>query len=235
MEHVLEHDALDARRLVLAQPVGRLLDGADDCGLSRLPAREVGVAANAVAKVVLVGADDARRHDGEAERLAVGALAGLGHHVPPPVGLFRHGEGRVVLVGPADGRGDRPRLRGPADDDRRPRLLHRLRARLASGAPVLVDRRELTLELGHAFADRPNAKPQARCSASYQPAPIPSSTRPPETWSTVTTLLASTAAWRNVTGETSVPSRSRSVRAARAASVVHASSDPASPPRPIAR
>ncbi len=62
------------------------------------------------------------------------------------------------------------------------------------------------------------------CSRSFQPMPIPSSTLPPEMWSTVTALLASTAAGRNVTGETRVPSLIRSVTAARPASVVHASS-----------
>src|SRR5437764_1331204 len=42
-------------------------------------------------------------------------------------------------------------------------------------------------------------------------------------WSTVTTLFASTEGGRNVTGETIVPRRILSVRAARPASVVHAS------------
>ena len=42
-------------------------------------------------------------------------------------------------------------------------------------------------------------------------------------------------AWRNVTGETIVPRRIRSVRAASAASVVHASSEPAGSPRTIER
>ena len=53
--------------------------------------------------------------------------------------------------------------------------------------------------------------------------------------STVTTDLASTEAGRNVTGETSVPRRSRLVRAASAASVAQASSEPAGSPRTIER
>ena len=63
---------------------------------------------------------------------------------------------------------------------------------------------------------------------------MPSSARPPEMWSTVTTLFASTEAGRNVTGDTIVPSRSVVVRAASPASVVQASSDPAGEPLPIA-
>ncbi len=73
--------------------------------------------------------------------------------------------------------------------------------------------------------------PCARCSASFQPVPMPSSTRPPEMWSAVTALRASTEGWRNVAGETSVPSRSRDVIAASADSVAHASSEPR-PPTP---
>jgi hypothetical protein len=80
-----------------------------------------------------------------------------------------------------------------------------------------------------------NGKPYDSCSAWYQPAPIPSSARPPETWSTVTTDFARTDAGLKVTGDTIVPSRRRSVRAARAASVVQASSEPAGSPRSIAR
>ena len=73
-----------------------------------------------------------------------------------------------------------------------------------------------------------NSKPWARCSPSCQPAPSPSSTRPPDTWSAVTTILASTDGCRKVAGETSVPSRMRLVRAASAARVAQASSDPRS-------
>ena len=57
---------------------------------------------------------------------------------------------------------------------------------------------------------------------------MPTSSRPPEMWSTVTAIRARTLGWRNVDGETSVPSRIRSVRAASPASVVHASSEPES-------
>ena len=55
---------------------------------------------------------------------------------------------------------------------------------------------------------------------------MPSSIRPPEMWSAVTAFFASTEGWRNVAGETSVPSRSDDVIAASAHIVAHASSEP---------
>ena len=69
-----------------------------------------------------------------------------------------------------------------------------------------------------------NGKPNASCSASIQPVPIPSEMRPPEISFAVAEAFASTAAGRKVTGETSVPSSIRSVRAASAGSTVQASS-----------
>ena len=76
-----------------------------------------------------------------------------------------------------------------------------------------------------------NAKPYAACSRSFQPAPNPSSTRPPETWSAVTTTFASSDGWRNVAGETIDPSRMRCVTPASAVSVAQASSEPRSSSR----
>ena len=72
-----------------------------------------------------------------------------------------------------------------------------------------------------------NGNPNARCSPSCQPAPRPSSTRPLLTWSAVTTSRASTDGWRNVAGETSVPSLIVVVSAASALIVLQASSEPA--------
>ena len=66
-------------------------------------------------------------------------------------------------------------------------------------------------------------KPYAACSSSFQPVPSPSSTRPPEMWSAVTASFASMDGWRKVAGETSVPSRSADVTAARPQIVPHAS------------
>ena len=77
--------------------------------------------------------------------------------------------------------------------------------------------------------------PYARCSASNQPAPSPSSTRPPDIWSTCATEMASGPGSRKVAGVTSVPSRIRLVSRASPASVIHASVGPGTPRRPIAR
>ena len=70
--------------------------------------------------------------------------------------------------------------------------------------------------------------PYARCSSSNQPAPNPSSIRPPLIASTCATLIASGPGSRNVADVTSVPSRSRVVSLARPASVTQASVGPGS-------
>ena len=64
---------------------------------------------------------------------------------------------------------------------------------------------------------------------------MPTSTRPPEMWSTVTAARASTDGCRNVTGETSDPSRSFVVTAASPASVVQQSSEPPAGRAPMPR
>ena len=53
---------------------------------------------------------------------------------------------------------------------------------------------------------------------------MPSTMRPPEISSAVAAFRASSDGWRNVAGETSVPSSSLVVRAASPAIVAHASS-----------
>ena len=75
-----------------------------------------------------------------------------------------------------------------------------------------------------------NGKPNASCSASIQPVPIPSETRPAAISFAVAETFASTAAARKVTGETSVPSSSRVVCAASAAITAQASSAGCSAP-----
>jgi len=72
------------------------------------------------------------------------------------------------------------------------------------------------------------------CSISAQAAPSPNSSRPPERWSTVTAVLASTAGWRYVFPVTMQPMRTRVVASAMAASIVQASktSSSGSPPIP---
>ncbi len=77
--------------------------------------------------------------------------------------------------------------------------------------------------------------PYARCSASYQPVPSPSSTLPALMASTWATVTASGPARRNVADDTRVPSRMRSVSRARPASVIHASVGPGRPSPPIVR
>ena len=136
-------------------------------------------------------------------------------------------------------------LRAPAaDDDRRPRAAAPASAARASRRPggacprsrmLLADRRrpqagdDLELLLEHLEARRRSAgtgcrTPRAR--ASYQPAPSPSSTRPPLIASACATWIASAPGKRNVTGVTSVPSRMRVVSRPSAASVIHASVEP---------
>ncbi len=72
-----------------------------------------------------------------------------------------------------------------------------------------------------------NGMPYAACSASNQPVPRPSSTRPPLIWSTPATLIASGPGSRNVAGVTSVPRRILDVSRARPARVIQASDEPA--------
>ena len=78
------------------------------------------------------------------------------------------------------------------------------------------------------FMDR-NGKPDAECSISLQPVPMPRSIRPPDTWSAAITSRASTDGWRKLVGETIVPRRSFVVRAASALMTAQASSAPRSP------
>ena len=144
--------------------------------------------------------------------------------------LLERGKRRVVLVGEA--RGERGATRaGVAAHDQ-------VGVGLLDGLGLRVEVREhVVLAVEREAARRPNApsapgaalrarpsgprsarngKPYASCSRSCQPAPMPRSIRPPETWSAVTTSLASTDGWRKLAGETSVPSRSFVVSAASA-------------------
>ncbi len=74
--------------------------------------------------------------------------------------------------------------------------------------------------------------PYARCSASNQPVPSPSSTRPPDIWSTCATATASGPGRRNVADVTSVPSRIRDVSRASPARVTYESVGPGLARRP---
>ena len=71
-----------------------------------------------------------------------------------------------------------------------------------------------------------NGAPSAANSVSFQPAPMPSTRRPPEISSTVAACFASmNGAWKPIAA-TSGPIVTRSVASARPASVVHASHGP---------
>ena len=65
--------------------------------------------------------------------------------------------------------------------------------------------------------------PYAFDSISFQPAPMPSSNRPPEMMSSVAAMLAVTAGWRWCMPLTIAPRRSRVVAWASAASIVQPS------------
>ena len=51
-----------------------------------------------------------------------------------------------------------------------------------------------------------NGMPNGTCSGSCQPAPSPTMSRPPVTWSRTVSCLASTAGWRKVADRTAIPS-----------------------------
>src|SRR6185436_3198971 len=102
--------------------------------------------ARAVAQLVLVRTDERRRHQREPERVASGPLALGVELLPERADVVHRGEGRVVLVGPAHGGPHGAALPAAADDQRRARLLHRLRQRAGRLQPVVLAReRELVL------------------------------------------------------------------------------------------
>ena len=68
-----------------------------------------------------------------------------------------------------------------------------------------------------------NGKPWRLCSFACQPAPTPTSTRPPLSSSTVTATFARLPGVRNVTGETRTPRPIRLVSRASPASTAQAS------------
>ena len=74
---------------------------------------------------------------------------------------------------------------------------------------------ELLLQHVHALAVRWIRNAVAGVLVAFQPAPTPTSTRPPLISSTVMATLANEPGMRNVTGETSAPSRIRGVSRAR--------------------
>jgi hypothetical protein len=80
-------------------------------------------------------------------------------------------------------------------------------------------------------SNRPsNGKPNARNSGSFQPAPRPRITRPPDTSSSVSAILARSAGFLKGAAVTYVPRRTRDVVAASALSSVHDSQAPCHSP-----
>ena len=168
---------------------------------------------------------------------SVSDLLALRRAQAPPhrADIFNRREDDVVLVGKCCSSANSPRFRPAANDDRRSGPLDRFWPDIWSFPPTGDEARRVASQ-----GDQ-DAHPRSRMAAHTThapprttPAPSPSSTRPFETWSAVTTDFARTdAPDRNVTGDTNVPSRSRSVRAPSAASVVQASSAPAGSGRTI--
>ena len=169
-------------------------------------------------------ADHAARHDREDERLATG-LARRRVDARAPLTHLLEVRERACCTRPRSARPAAPsaasprRRRSPAAAAAA-RGFGRARSALepvvAAGEvddllrPLAVHDLELLLEQLEPLGQSGNGKPYAVCSSAFQPAPRPSSTRPPETWSAVAAAFASSEGWRNVTGETSVPSRIRS-------------------------
>ena len=73
--------------------------------------------------------------------------------------------------------------------------------------------------------------PKAVCSVSNQAPPIPRIARPPERWSSVVAILATSAGFRNVLAPTISPMRARDVtRPSRASTIQPSSIGPWSDP-----
>src|SRR5262249_33003186 len=132
----------------------------DRAGEGRPPllARDPAPAREPVDSLVRVAPDDAAGHDRERERIAPGVVRGTVDRASALARLVDAGERGVVLVRVADRELDSAGPRAAADDDPRPRLLQRLRPRVALLGPVAVDLAELALELVEALARRRERK-----------------------------------------------------------------------------
>ena len=154
VREVLEHRALDARRLVGAQTLGDLVQRPVEGRLALRLLRDRAPAGEPLLRVGAVAADDAAGHHREDQRLAARLAGRVVEDLPPLAGGLERRKDRVVLVGEAHGCAHPAWFRRAADDDRRARLLHRLRPRPALGRPLAVDLLELPLELVEALAGR---------------------------------------------------------------------------------
>ncbi len=139
---------------------------------------------------------------------------------------------RVPAVGALGGDPQEP-IALAADEDAGPRLLRggrmiRSRRRAPWCSPAYVNgpppRRPFTTSSestsrSRRWPGRGISMPNAAYSGSYQPAPRPTSRRPPLSRSTVASAFASTDAGRSASSATSVPRRTRGTARASAASV----------------
>ena len=93
--------------------------------------------------------------------------------------------------------------------------------------------------IGNASAKRPTSlswgRPKASNSSVFQPAPMPSTNRPELISPIVAAILASTAGGWNAAQATKGPNSTRSVTAAKADNMVHASYGPRSERAAVAR
>ena len=216
-----------SRSRVARRPRGRSPPGASRLGLRRATAQH------------LPGRPRHRR------RIASGLLAGPAHGVVHAAHALGRPERHVVLVrvvgrqaGAERGRPHRRARSGDAGAAAGARCRPRS---TPSGAARELERG--ARGRGHApsgwRADpragrsdrrpRGTAGPYARCSASYQPAPSPISTRPPLMWSICAATTEKGADWAEGHRSDQGPKRMVLVSRARPASVVHASVAPGSP------
>ena len=213
MQQVLEHDALAAGALVRAQLLGDFVGRADEtpAGSSRRASRRSSPRVGRARRVGVRGRGRRRASRRSGSRSSSSSEA-CGRRVRRPLrrscGCSRTRPARrtACCTRPRSAlrarrcRAFRCRRRGGADAASAPASAAPARPRACSG--YRGSRRALPSRGGgRSRAARRTSrrgsqrsgkgKPYARCSRSIQPAPIPSSTRPPEMWSTVATAFAS--------------------------------------------
>src|SRR6476469_1187522 len=159
---MLQRDPADTGGSVLADPLDHLRGRPDQ------PARVLRAAAQPRVRVAglprpghvppgllaqarLVLGDAEARHDAQPQRLATLGLARAGEPLAAVARTVRVDVEAVVLVGVAGGEARAAALRLAAEDDPRPRRLHRRRRRLV---PVAGHLAELALELVHPLPHR---------------------------------------------------------------------------------
>ena len=146
MQQVLEHHALHAGGLELAQPGGDLLGRAGDPLRRRLV--EAMVAQHPLG---VVAGERERGHERERDRLAADLAAGGGDRLAAFAALVGGREDRVVLVGPAGGERSAALARLAAGDERH--AAQRLRLRVGIHERVVAAREAERLRVERAADD----------------------------------------------------------------------------------